>query len=136
MQKITKNSIKHYFLNLPPRQQEELLSELSKLKYSTNLKSPNGHFSKLKNLQGACPYCKTKNYVKNGYNKGVQKYFCKTCHKNFTSFTGTWMARIHKKELLESYIKLIKEGYSLNHICSELKINKKTALDWKHKIMD
>ena len=42
-----------------------------------------------------------------GINKGVQRYKCKGCNCTFTSFTGTWMAQIHKKDKLADYLKLM-----------------------------
>ncbi|VAW26909.1 hypothetical protein MNBD_BACTEROID06-1203, partial [hydrothermal vent metagenome] len=58
-------------------------------------------------------------YVKFGKNKGVQRYKCKACHRSFTEYPGTWMAGLHQKDK-------IKKMQS---------INKKTAFDWRHKIL-
>lgn len=91
--------------------------------------------SVLNNKQGECPHCDHKKYVKYGIDKGSQRYKCKSCSRNFTEYTGTWMAGLHKKEKISSYLKLMVEEKSLDKIKAELSINKKTAFDWRHKIL-
>jgi len=89
----------------------------------------------LNNKQGECPHCGHKKYVKYGIDKGSQRYKCKSCSCNFTEYTGTWMAGLHKKDKISSYLKLMVEEKSLDKIKTELCINKKTAFDWRHKIL-
>lgn len=89
----------------------------------------------LNNKQGACPYCNSNKYVRNGKENNVQRYVCKSCRKSFTEFTGTWLAGLHLKELVIPYLKLMEEERSLDYIKASLTINKKTALDWRHKIL-
>ncbi|MBR0420764.1 MAG: IS1 family transposase [Erysipelotrichaceae bacterium] len=38
-----------------------------------------------------CPKCNSDHFIRNGIDKksGIQQYFCKDCHKRFTSLTGT-----------------------------------------------
>jgi len=45
------------------------------------------------------------------------------------------MSGIHKKELVGEYLKLMEQELSLDKIKSILGINKKTAFDWRHKIL-
>lgn len=45
------------------------------------------------------------------------------------------MSKIHKKDLTVGYLKLMDEEKSLDKIKVELGINKKTAFDWRHKIL-
>jgi len=89
----------------------------------------------LDNKQGKCPHCDHKSYTKFGFEKDVPRYQCKSCKRTFTVYTGTWMAHIHKKELLTAYIGLMEQELSLDKIKDILKINKKTAFDWRHKIL-
>jgi len=126
--------IKKHFSDLQPFQQDELLLELHNLKSETQYELLHIRGKELDNKQGSCPRCSSLKYVKNGSSKGVKRYRCKTCMRSFTSFTGTWLAHIHKKEKLIPYLKLMKLDLSLDKIKEELQINKKTALDWRHKI--
>src|SRR5699024_11520397 len=74
-------------------------------------------------------------YRKHGMDKGSQRYKCKDCGRTFTEFTGTWMAHLHRKDLVEDYLKLMEEELSLDKIKNRLKINKITAFDCRHKIL-
>jgi len=60
---------------------------------------------------------------------------CKECKRTFTEYSGTWLAGLHKKELVNDYLDLMHEQKSLDKIKEVLHINKKTAFDWRHKIL-
>lgn len=89
----------------------------------------------LNNKQGSCPYCSAKEYVRTGIDKGSQRYKCKSCMRSFTEFTGTWMARLRRREVISDYLEMMLEEKSLDKISAKLKMNKKTAFDWRHKIL-
>jgi len=89
----------------------------------------------LNNKQGCCPYCHSKKYIRFGNDKGSHRFRCKDCLRTFTEYTGTWMDGLRKKELITAYIELMIEGKSLDKISVALNINKKTAFDWRHKIL-
>jgi len=91
--------------------------------------------AKLDNKQGKCPHCGSFKYNNFGMDKGSKRYRCKECKRTFTEFTGTWLSKIHKKALTGDYLKLMNEEKSLDKIKVELGINKKTAFDWRHKIL-
>lgn len=128
------NDIKKYFKNLSPDKQKDLLSELQNLKDDSEFELLEIRVKQLDNKQATCPRCGSIKYVKNGSSKGVKRYKCRSCKRSFTAYTGTWLAHIHKKDLLVPYLKLMKQDLSLDKIKVQLKINKKTALDWRHKI--
>ena len=85
--------------------------------------------------QGYCPHCEGKKYYKYGTDKGCQRFKCKVCKRTFTEFTGTWIDGLQKKNLVKEYLELMIAGKSLDKISSILEINKKTAFDWRHKIL-
>ena len=84
--------------------------------------------------QASCSWCGGKKYCKNGKDKGSQRFKC-VCGRTFTEYTGTWLDGLHKKSLVAEYIGLMIEGKSLDKISKALHINKKTAFDWRHKIL-
>ena len=127
-------SIKEYFSGLDAKRQDSLLSELQDLKDASDFDLLEVRAKQLDNKQGACPRCGSLKYKKNGKRKGVQNYTCQSCKRGFTPYTGTWLAHIHKKHKLIPYLKLMKQGLSLDKIKEKLNINKKTAFDWRHKI--
>lgn len=127
--------IKEYFSTLSSSSQNNLLEELSLMKDSFEYNLLTIREEQLNNKVGSCPHCGNSKYSKDGKEKsGTQRYRCKSCNRSFNSYTGTWLSGIGKKELLIPYIKLMRKGLSLDNIVKELGINKKTALDWRHKI--
>ena len=85
--------------------------------------------------QASCPWCAGKHYFKWGIDKGSQRFKCKDCRRTFTEYTGTWLDGLHRKTQVVDYIEMMIEGKSLDKISDRLKINKKTAFDWRHKIL-
>lgn len=127
-------TIKSYFTNLSSINQDKLLIILTTIKSNIDFQLIDIRKKRFDEKQGVCPHCKHIKYVKMGIDKGVQRYKCKGCNRTFTPFTGTWMAQIHKKDKLANYLKLMQQGLSLDKIVVKLRINKKTAFDWRHKI--
>lgn len=133
---ISKEDIKSHLLSLKPEEQASLLKELHDLAFLSNKPSCGpSRRQVLNNKQGSCPHCGYSKYVKFGIDKGAQRYKCKSCKRNFTEYTGTWMDGLHKKDKIDAYISLMLKEKSLDKIKEELAINKKTAFDWRHKIL-
>jgi transposase-like protein len=131
---MDKAEIKTALLSLSVEERASLLAEIE---YETNFRSPvlDNRREQLNNKIGCCPHCGSKKYRKHGIDKGSQRYFCNDCRRTFTEYTGTWLAGIHKKELVGDYLKLMERELSLDKIRDHLGINKKTAFDWRHKIL-
>jgi len=87
------------------------------------------------NKQDKCPHCSESNYYRYGKFKDSQRFKCKSCGKTFCEYTGTWLQGIHKKALVEDYLALMVAHTSLDKMSKKLRINKKTAFDWRHKIL-
>ena len=102
---------------------------------STLPKSQESRRHILDNKLGCCPHCSHPKYVKFGIDKGSQRYKCKSCKRSFTEYTGTWMAGLQRKDKIDDYLVLMLEEKSLDNIKEILSINKKTAFDWRHKIL-
>lgn len=131
---MNKEQIKAALLKLTVSERNELINEIGS--GTVNASSfKESRREALQNRQGSCPHCQSGKYRKHGIDKGSQRYQCTSCNRTFTEFTGTWMAGLHKKHLVEAYIGLMEKEYTLDKIKEELKINKKTAFDWRHKIL-
>ena len=87
------------------------------------------------NKRASCPHCSGKHYIRFGQMRGSQRFKCKDCGRTFSEYTGTWLEGLHKKSLAAPYLSLMIEDYSLDRIRKQLNINKKTAFDWRHKIL-
>ncbi len=119
--------------NLSIEDQALLAAELEKLtlKGSPTIKAQ----ASRRHILDSCPHCSHPKYVRFGIDRGAQRYKCKSCRRSFTEYTGTWMAGLHKKDKVDAYLVLMLEEKSLDKIKESLKINKKTAFDWRHKIL-
>lgn len=127
--------LKDRIISLPVDQRELLLREVS---ISLGEDLPRAQASRrhlLDNKMGECPHCGHGKYVRFGKDKGAQRYKCKSCGRSFTEYTGTWMAGLHRKDKVDAYLALMVEEKSLDKIKESLGINKKTAFDWRHKIL-
>jgi len=131
---MDKSQIKQALLSLSIEDRKALLSDIEKETANHTLtlgKRREG----LNNKIGFCPHCGNKKYRKHGIDKGSQRYYCNSCKRTFTEYTGTWLAGIHKKELIPDYLQLMEKELSLDKIKVRLRINKKTAFDWRHKVL-
>jgi transposase-like protein len=130
------SEIKSYFLTLSATERSVLLHELQGM---AGGEAPAGALGArremLDNKQGSCPHCGHTKYVRFGRKSGSQRYKCKSCGRSFTEYSGTWMAGIHHKDKIEGYLRLMVDEKSLDRIKESLSINKKTAFDWRHKIL-
>lgn len=131
---MDREQIKQFLLQLPQSERASLLREIEE-ESTVHLKVIKSRREKLDHKQGKCPYCGSFKYTKYGFDKGSKRYKCKDCKRTFTEYTGTWLANIHRKDLTGDYIKLMSEEKSLDKIKDALGINKKTAFDWRHKIL-
>lgn len=132
---MDKTEIKQALLALSPEERASLLSEIEnneEIHAHTLLGQRREQFN---NKIGSCPHCSSKKYRKHGLDKGSQRYYCNTCKRTFTEYTGTWLAGIHKKDLVSDYLRLMGQELSLDKIKDSISINKKTAFDWRHKIL-
>ena len=129
--------IKHSLSSLSSNERLELQTELDLLSVSipNSPKSQQSRRDILDNKQGCCPHCRHPKYVKFGIDKGSQRYKCKSCKRSFTEYTGTWMAGLQRKDKIDDYLSLMMQEKSLDKIKHALAINKKTAFDWRHKIL-
>ncbi len=134
MKFMEKEALKRALLELSYIERASLLKEVEQSSTKEDI-SISTRRVKLDNKQGQCPHCGSFKYQKFGTDKGSKRYRCKECKRTFTEYTGTWLSKIHKKSLTGAYLKLMGEEKSLDKIKIELGINKKTAFDWRHKIL-
>lgn len=129
--------IKSRLLGLSKGDRLELQKELEQLAASSSTlpTSQESRRNILDNKMGCCAHCGHLKYVKFGIDKGSQRYKCKSCKRSFTEYTGTWMAGLQKKDKIDAYLSLMMQEKSLDKIKEALPMNKKTAFDWRHKIL-
>ena len=87
--------------------------------------------------QYTCPFCHDTHIVKNGTQKGVQRYLCRQCRKSFSDQTAT--PSYHSKKspkLWLHYLRCMLSGYTIRKCAEECQINIATSFFWRHKILD
>jgi len=82
-----------------------------------------------------CPHCQSNAIVANGRCKGIQRYRCNSCGKNFSENTGTSISKIKKIHLWNTYVKYMFEGNSIAKCADLTGICIQTSFDWRHKIL-
>ena len=83
----------------------------------------------------SCPHCKDRRIKANGRLKGVQRYVCNGCHKNFSETTGKFWYNIKKKDKVNRYLFCLLSGYSIRKSAKETGISIQTSFDWRHKLL-
>lgn len=83
----------------------------------------------------SCPHCKDKRVRANEKLKGVQRYVCNGCHKNFSETTGKFWYNIKKKDKVNRYLFCLLSGDSIRKSAKETGISIQTSFDWRHKLL-
>jgi transposase-like protein len=129
------DKLKEAILSLPNIDHERLLQDITDSLQGSDLSDQASRRHILDNKLGQCPHCAHDKYVRFGVDKGSQRYKCKACNRSFTEYTGTWMAGLQRRDVVNDYLGLMVQEKSLDKISETLGINKKTAFDWRHKIL-
>ena len=94
-------------------------------------------FDEYSTCVNSCPVCHSGRIVKNGLRKGVQKYICSDCNKNFNYKTNTVLSKIQKlnkwNEFVEDFISL--NITSLKTLKKKLHVSEQTVFNWRHKLL-
>jgi transposase-like protein len=78
-----------------------------------------------------CPHCLTENIWKNGVDrKGIQKYKCKKCKKNFLETHGTvYHGKHFSQDFIDQIVHACCEGLGNRAIARLFKISRNTVRD-------
>ena len=75
-----------------------------------------------------CPECGSKEKVKNGYNRGKQRYLCKECGRNYTGTKNGYPESAKRKEL-----KYYMEGLGFRQIERLMNVSHVSVINWVQK---
>lgn len=96
-----------------------------------NMTPQNNH----KYLVTSCYHCKSQLIIRSGFDRGTQRYRCKSCRKTFKASVGTPMHGLHKKEKIRQYLKALHKGMSVRKAAKYVGISKNTSFAWRHKLL-
>ena len=85
----------------------------------------------------SCPHCQSHKVVKNGFDKGIQRFKCKDCKKSFTWSNNTILYGSKKPfNAWKTFCECVMNKFPLRKCASICKINLHTAFNWRHKVLD
>jgi transposase-like protein len=119
-----------YFKNCAEVEQQSIIDELLKMSASQGAMVDNSDAKAI-----LCPHCQGKSIRGNGKLKGVQRYVCKSCAKNFSETTGKFWFALKKKDKVRTYLYCLLSGYSIRKSTKETGISVQTSFDWRHKLL-
>jgi len=124
------SDFRDFFINSDTSTQQEIVSSLLSLSLQEVEVKDNRDIKAV-----TCPHCSSKRIRANGKLKGVQRYVCNGCKKNFSETTGKFWYGIKKKEKLNKYLYCLLSGYSIRKSGKETGISIQTSFDWRHKLL-
>ncbi|MEW7280656.1 IS1595 family transposase [Aquimarina sp. 2201CG1-2-11] len=83
----------------------------------------------------SCPHCSSSKIRANGKLKGVQRYLCNGCGKNFSETTGKFWFGLKKRDKVNRYLYCLLFGYSIRKSAKETGISIQTSFDWRHELL-
>jgi transposase-like protein len=124
------SDFRDFFINSDSFAQQEIVSSLLSLSLADKEVADTGERKAV-----TCPHCSSKHIRANGKLKGVQRYVCNGCKKNFSETTGKFWYNIKKKDKLNRYLYCLLSGYSIRKSAVETEISIQTSFDWRHKLL-
>lgn len=82
-----------------------------------------------------CPSCGSTHGIKYGKSRGLQRYKCKDCNKNYSLHTGTFMNCTHYPEKWILFVDCMLQGLSLRKSALIVGVHYVTLFYWRHKIL-
>ena len=124
------SDFRDYFLSSSLIIQQDIVNAL------LSLSTSGSHLKEDKELKAfSCPHCKDQRIRANGKLKGVQRYLCNGCGKNFSETTGKFWFALKKKDKINKYLYCLLSGYSIRKSARETGISIQTSFDWRHKLL-
>jgi transposase-like protein len=102
------SAFRDFFINSDSLTQQEIVSSLLSLSLSDKKVADTSERKAV-----TCPHCSAKHIRANGKLRGVQRYICNGCKKNFSETTGKFWYNIKKKDKLNRYLYCLLSGYSI-----------------------
>jgi transposase-like protein len=82
-----------------------------------------------------CPHCHHEQVAKWGRVKGLQRYRCAACRRQFTPLTKTSLSRLRKREKWGAYLEAMEDGLSVRKAAQRIGVNRNTSFLWRHRFL-
>ncbi len=84
-----------------------------------------------------CPHCNSKELIKYGKYRNLQRYQCKSCFRTFNEGTGLiWHNTRKPTTSWDKYCRLMLSGLTIRQCAHALEISIQTSFKWRHKILN
>lgn len=80
----------------------------------------------------SCAHCHSDAIVKNGHNRGLQRYACRTCGKTFNAASATPISKLRRKEEFLKQAECMTQSLSIRATAKKLGVAVSTAFRWRH----
>lgn len=82
-----------------------------------------------------CPYCHSHNIKKNGKEHNHQRWYCKDCHKSFSSRTGTILNSSKLRPVqIRRIVSMLSDGVLFHQVAHQIGVSVQTVCLWKRKL--
>lgn len=85
--------------------------------------------------KSTCPHCASIELYRHGLVSGLQRYYCKHCHKTFNALTGTPLARLRKKQKWMNYLVAMAQSLSVRQSAANTGVHRNTSFRWRHRFL-
>jgi len=85
--------------------------------------------------RSACPHCASVELYRHGLVSGLQRYYCKSCHKTFNALTGTPQARLREKPKWLNYLAAMAQSLTVRQSASDSGVHRNTGFRWRHRFL-
>jgi transposase-like protein len=83
----------------------------------------------------ACPHCAGVQLYRHGIVNGLQRYYCKHCHKTFNALTGTPLARLRDKPKWLNYLSAMVQSQTIRESAVDTGVHRNTSFRWRHRFL-
>lgn len=85
--------------------------------------------------KNACPHCASVELYRHGLVSGLQRYYCKSCHKTFNALTGTPLAHLREKPKWLNYLAAMAQSLTVRQSASDTGVHRNTSFRWRHRFL-
>ena len=82
-----------------------------------------------------CPFCHSHNIKKNGKEHNHQRWYCKECHRSFSSRTGTILNSSKLRPVqIKRMVSMLSDGVLFHQVAHQIGVSVQTVCLWKRKL--
>ncbi len=86
--------------------------------------------------KNACPHCGCSELYRHGVISGLQRYYCKHCHKTFNALTGTPLTRLRDKSKWLGYLAAMAQSQTVRQSATDVGVHRNTSFRWRHRFLN